>query len=69
MIGLVERSTDTTIILFIQNINDNLQPLERRDASTADSQPLTQVSNTAATKGLTSGFGMGPGRSLLLWPA
>ena len=37
-----------------------------KDASTAASQPLTQVSNTAATAGLTSGFGMGPGRTLPL---
>jgi hypothetical protein len=39
------------------------------NASTAVFQPLTQVSNAAATTGLTSGFGMGPGRTLLLWPA
>ena len=39
------------------------------NASTAVFQPLTQVSNTAATTGLTSGFGMGPGRTLPLWPA
>ena len=36
------------------------------DASTAASRPLTQISNTAATAGLTSGFGMGPGRTLPL---
>ncbi len=39
------------------------------DTSTAGFQPLTQVSITAATIGLTSGFGMGPGRALSLWPA
>jgi hypothetical protein len=40
-----------------------------KDASTAASRPLSQISNTAATAGLTSGFGMGPGRTLPLWPA
>ena|GEM_PF-5969239 len=39
------------------------------NASTAVFQPLTQVSNAAASTGLTSGFGMGPGRALSLWPA
>ncbi len=38
----------------------------KSSASTAASQPLTQVSNTAAKTGLTSGFGMGPGRTLPL---
>jgi hypothetical protein len=37
-----------------------------KDASTAASRPLSQISNTAATAGLTSGFGMGPGRTLPL---
>jgi hypothetical protein len=46
-----------------------IQSDARSDASTAAFQPLTQVSNTAATTGLTSGFGMGPGRTLSLWPA
>ena len=43
--------------------------LTKYSASTAVFQPLTQVSITAATTGLTSGFGMGPGRALPLWPA
>jgi hypothetical protein len=38
-------------------------------ASTAVFQPLSQVSISAASTGLTAGFGMGPGRTLSLWPA
>lgn len=57
------------IISYQSKEFDNIRIGIRSDASTADSQPLTQVSNTAATTGLTSGFGMGPGRTLLLWPA
>ena len=55
--------------MAILNSNNDSSCLKFNNASTADSQPLTQVSNTAATIGLTSGFGMGPGRALLLWPA
>ena len=38
-------------------------------ASTAVFQPLSQVSISAASTGLTAGFGMGPSRTLSLWPA
>jgi hypothetical protein len=60
----------------LEKLRVDIRPKRRKeeeyrtnDASTAVSQPLTQVSNAAATIGLTSGFGMGPGRSLSLWPA
>jgi hypothetical protein len=54
----------------VYNVDSNTNWIcSKANASTAASQPLTQISNTAATIGLTSGFGKGPGRALSLWPA
>lgn len=36
---------------------------------TAASRGLAHLTSTAATTGLTSGFGVGPGLTLSLWPA
>ena len=38
-------------------------------AGTTASQDLSDLTNTMATTGLTSGFGMGPGVTPPLWPA
>ena len=42
---------------------------KKEGASTATSRGLTHLTNMTATCGLTSGFGMRPGRSRALWPA
>ena len=38
-------------------------------AGTAASQGLAHLTNTTALRGLTSGFGMSPGITHVLWPA
>jgi hypothetical protein len=50
-------------------MQNNSNSSKENNASTVVFQPFTQVSITTATTGLTSGFGMGPGRALSLWPA
>ncbi|SPC33499.1 protein of unknown function [Candidatus Nitrosocaldus cavascurensis] len=42
---------------------------EAMGTGTAASRGLAHLTSTAATTGLTSGFGMGPGLTLSLWPA
>lgn len=58
---------NTTYRIYRHN-SDTQQPLIN-NASTVASQELSHLSNTTATSGLTSKFGMGLGRALTLWPA
>ena len=52
----------------LQNL-ENTRQIELEGASTVTSRGLTHLTNMTATCGLTSGFGMSPGRARMLWPA
>jgi hypothetical protein len=61
--------TTNCTISQLQNFALLVYRFIQKDASTAASQELSHLSNTTATLGLTSKFGMGLGRALTLWPA
>lgn len=56
------------IVLNTKSLNPSLFNLFM-GAGTAASQGLAHLTNTTAIRGLTSGFGMGPGITHVLWPA
>ena len=71
--------TEAVSTAVLKNVNYSLHSETRKveitneiiekGASTATSRGLTHLTNMTATCGLTSGFGMRPGRARTLWPA